>query len=175
MNKDDLYYFGKILKPFGSKGHLLVFMDIDDPEFYEELQSVFIEIDNTFIPWVIVSFEIRDNNHAILLLEDINETEVPSFFTGREMYLPLAALPPRKGKKFSHREITGFIVIDKKQGNIGTVTSVLELPLHNVLQVHNGSREILVPMAGDIVLKIDRKHKEIHIQAPEGLIDLYLG
>ena len=174
MNKDDLYYFGKIVKPFGNKGHLLVFMDVDDPELYRELEHIFIEVEQTYIPWSVVSVEIRENNQTILLLGDINETEDPSFFTGREMYLPVSGLTSGKRKKLSHRELKGFSVIDKQYGNIGTVTSVLELHLHNVLQIHNESREILVPMGGDIVLKIDRKKKEIHIQAPEGLLDLYL-
>jgi len=174
MNKDDLFYFGKILKPFGNKGHLLVYMDVDDPAFFERLKHIFVEVDQTFIPWAVASIEIRDNTQAIMLLEDMNETEETSFFTGRDMYLPLSMLPAPKRKKISHREIKGFSVIDDKYGAIGTVTSVLELPLHNVLQVHCESREILIPMGGDIILKIDRKHKEIHIHAPEGLVDLYL-
>jgi 16S rRNA processing protein RimM len=174
MNKDDLYYIGKIVKPFGSKGHLLVFMDVDDPESYQDIRFIFVAIEEAFIPWPVISLEIRDNNQAILVLEEMNENENPSQFTGCEIYLPLSDQPSSKKKKLSPREIKGFTVVDQERGIVGTVSSVLQLPLHNVLQVHNGSKEILVPMGGEIIVAIDRKKKEILIHAPEGLLDLYL-
>ncbi len=34
--------------------------------------------------------------------------------------------------------------------------------------------EILVPMTDEIILKVDRENKLIEIDAPEGLIDIYL-
>jgi 16S rRNA processing protein RimM len=35
-------------------------------------------------------------------------------------------------------------------------------------------KEILIPLVDEVILKVDRKKKELHIRAPEGLIDIYL-
>ena len=39
--------------------------------------------------------------------------------------------------------------------------------------IKSGDKEILIPSVDEIIQKIDRKEKEIHIIAPEGLIELY--
>jgi 16S rRNA processing protein RimM len=38
----------------------------------------------------------------------------------------------------------------------------------------NGEKEVLVPLIKNLVTKVDRENKELHIQAPEGLIEIYL-
>jgi len=40
MNKDDFYYLGKIAKPFGSKGQVVAYLDVDEPSQYKKLESV---------------------------------------------------------------------------------------------------------------------------------------
>jgi 16S rRNA processing protein RimM len=174
MDKEDFYYLGKVLKPFGGKGHLSVLLDVDDAARYQKLETVFIGIDQNRIPYFISSFELRSSTRAILKFEDIDSADEASIFAGRELYLPLSMLPKLKGRKFYYHEITGFTVMDENRGNIGTVRSVLEFPHQPMLQVYLEDKEILIPMADEIILKVDRKKKEISIRAPEGLIDIYL-
>jgi len=174
MDKDDYYYLGKVLKTYGNKGHLLVFLDVDTPGNYSQLNTIFIGIENDRIPYFIREFELKQNKLAMIGFEDINSIEDAKIFVGHEMYLPASMLPPLKGKKFYYHEITGFMVIDKKYGNIGTVESVFDFPIQSLLQIRHGEKEILVPMVDEVLLKIDRKLKELHICAPEGLIDIYL-
>ncbi len=174
MDTDEFFYLGRILKPTGIKGHLAALLDTDDPERYRKVEHVFIAIDRNRIPYAVESFEIKSARSAILKLEGVDSFQDAVVFSGREIHLPLSLLPKLKGKKFYHHEVTGFTVIDSVHGNIGSVTSVLELSGQSLLQVHLGTREILIPLAGEVIRKIDRKKKVISIQAPEGLIDIYL-
>jgi 16S rRNA processing protein RimM len=50
----------------------------------------------------------------------------------------------------------------------------MDLPLQALLQIAFGEKELLVPLVDEIIVKVDRKKKELHIRAPEGLIDFYL-
>jgi 16S rRNA processing protein RimM len=34
--------------------------------------------------------------------------------------------------------------------------------------------EIFIPMIDDFIKKVDRENKELHVETPEGLIELYL-
>jgi 16S rRNA processing protein RimM len=174
MIKDDFYYLGKILKTYGNKGHLLVLLDVDSPGSYAKIDTVFIGIDNDRIPYFIQEMELRQNKLAVVEFEDVHSIEDAKIFVGRELYLPASMLPTLKGKKFYYHEITGFNVIDEARGNIGCVESVLDLPQQSLMQIRFGDKEILMPIVDKILLKVDRAKKELHIRAPEGLIDIYL-
>ena len=175
MDKDDYFYLGKVLKTYGSKGHLLIFLDVDDPERYAEMDTLFIGIDNDRIPYFIDELELKQKNTAVIGFEDVDTADDARIFVGREIYLPSTMLPQLEGKKFYYHEIIGFSVIDKFHGNIGTLKSVLDLPQQSLMQIMQGSKEILVPMIDEVLLKVDRKKRELQINAPEGLIEIYLG
>ena len=174
MNRDDFFYLGKILKTNGSDGHLLVFLDVDDPRRYKSLETVFIGIETDRIPFAVKEIELKHKNTARILFEDVHSDLEARIYVGRELYLPLSMLPPLKGKKFYFHEITGFTVIDKIHGNIGTIASVLDMPQQSLMQIRHGSKEILVPLIDEVLVRVDREKKEIHIRAPEGLIEIYL-
>ncbi|MCX6248877.1 MAG: ribosome maturation factor RimM [Bacteroidetes bacterium] len=174
MNKDDFYYLGKISKPFGSKGQVAAFLDVDEPLHYRKLESVYLDLDGEWVPFLIASIEIQSGRRALLHFEDVNNAQDAAVYTGREMYLPLNALPPLKGKKFYYHEVTGFAVIDEIHGTIGFLTKVMDLPKQSLLQIAFGEKELLVPLVDEVILKVDRKKRELHIRAPEGLIDIYL-
>ena len=174
MDKEGFYYLGKILKPFGSKGHVLVFLDVDEPKRYSRLESVFISVARDQIPFFIESMDLKQVNKAVIKFEDISSPEDAEPLLGKELYLPLAQLPPLKGKKFYYHEVTGFKVIDELYGDIGILESVAEMPQNDLLRVRKGKKEILIPLNDEVLKRVDRKSRILSIRAPEGLIELYL-
>jgi len=105
---------------------------------------------------------------------DVDSTEDASLLTGCAIFIPIALLPKQKGSQLFSVEIEGYTVIDANRGETGTVTSVLEMPQQSLLAIDLNGKEILIPIVDEIVKKIDRKNKTVFIEAPEGLIDLYL-
>jgi len=173
MNTDDFYYLGKILKPFGSKGQVVAFLDVDDPSLYQNLEVVFLDLDPDRVPFMIRSVELTGNHRAIFHFEDVDSVDDATAYSGRMLYLPLSSLPPLKGNKFYYHEVVGFSVIDRDQGKIGILARVMDLPRQPLLQITYVEKEILIPLIDEVILKVDRKKKELHIRAPEGLIDFY--
>jgi len=51
---------------------------------------------------------------------------------------------------------------------------VLDNHQQALLQVRFGEKEILIPAVDQIMKEIDRKKKIIYIEAPDGLIEIYL-
>jgi 16S rRNA processing protein RimM len=88
--------------------------------------------------------------------------------------LPLVLLPKLKGNKFYFHEVSGFMVIDDVHGILGMISKVLELPNNPLFSIDHDGKEILIPIADEIIKKVDRRSRTIHIKAPEGLVDLYL-
>jgi len=173
MNKDDFYYLGKILKPYGNKGQLQVHLDVDEPETYTTLESVFLDLHGERVPFFIDSLELRGSQKAIIHFKEVGSIEEATVFSGLEMYLPLGQLPPLKGNQFYHHEIIGFSVIDEKHGNIGAIENILEYPNQSLFQIRFGEKEILVPVVDAVIKHLDRKNRTLEIKAPDGLIELY--
>ena len=171
---DDYYYVGRILKPYGNKGQLLVYLETDDPLRYEKLESVFVEINQERIPFIISAIELLRGAKAILKFEDTDSVTEAQSFTGLKLFLPVSGLPPLGKEQFYFHEVTGYSVIDEEKGDIGTIADVLEYPSQILLQVRSGGKEILIPAVNEVIIRIDKQNRIIHIRAPEGLIDLYL-
>ncbi|MDR2511953.1 MAG: ribosome maturation factor RimM [Bacteroidales bacterium] len=170
---NDYFFLGKITKPIGYKGDVNVWLDVDEPLNYDNLPSVFIKIKKDFIPYFFQKFEVRGAN-AIAHFEDLSAEEAQSL-VGAELYLPLSVLPKLEGNKFYYHEVIGFTMIDVEKGNIGILDNVNDNGPQAIFQIkHSSGKEILVPIIDKFLVKVERENKNIHINAPEGLIDFYL-
>ena len=173
MDKKECFNLGKITKPFGLKGEVIFFLDVDEPLNYSGLDSVFVEVKGQLVPYFIKSIRINGNK-ATVMFEDLTREESLAL-VGCYLYLPLDTLPKLTEKKFYFHEITGFEVIDSAKGGIGTVASVIDYPAQPIFQIINNGTEILIPVLDQLIDRVDRENRTIFLTAPEGLIDLYLN
>ena len=135
----------------------MFYLDVDDPQNYLEMESVFIKLNENLVPFTIDSIQLRPKKQAVVRFHDVNETDDAELFVGSLLFLPLSNLPPLTGNKFYYHEITGFAVIDKEKGPIGFIEDVLDLQHQAIMQIRQGDKEILVPISDDIIQKVDRK------------------
>lgn len=175
MRKEDCFYLGKIAKKFSYKGEVLIYLDTDEPELYENLESVFVEIDKHLVPFFIVNSSLHKNDFLRTRFEDINSEEDADRIMGAEIYLPLSQLPQLEGNKFYYHEIIGFTAEDKRLGNVGVITGVNDNSAQPLFEIKKGTIEVLVPMIDDFIVEVNRENKKIILNTPEGLIDLYLN
>jgi 16S rRNA processing protein RimM len=174
MKQDELFRLGKIVRTFGSKGEVIFQIDSEIIDRIKKLESVFININENLVPFFIEHLERRPKNQAQVKLLDVDSTDDASILAGCEFFIPIGLLPKQKSTQLYSFEIEGYTVVDAVRGETGTVTAVLEMPQQSLLAIEFNGKEILVPIVDEIIRKIDRKKKEIHIEAPEGLIELYL-
>jgi len=175
MKKEDAYYLGKIIKPYGIKGEVLVKLDTDEPENYEGLESVFLEIGGKLVPFFINDSYLHKSMLLRVDFDDVDSIEKAEELVGRKLFLPLESLPELSGKNFYYHEILGFKATDKKLGPIGLIKSVNDMAAQPYLIIlHPGGKEILVPIHNDLIEKVDRSRKEMLLNLPDGLVDVYL-
>lgn len=175
MRKDDCFYLGKVAKKFSFKGEVLIYLDTDEPEMYEDLESVFVEFNKNLVPFFIENSQLHKNDFLKVRFEDVDNEEKADELIGREVYLPLSMLPKLEGNKFYYHEVIGFDVIDKRLGNIGKIVSINDSAAQPLFEIEKDGIEILIPMIDDFIIEVNRNNKSITLNTPEGLVDLYLG
>lgn len=171
--KYEYFYLGHITKSFGIKGQLCCYFDTDEPEKYASLDAVFIDLDGEKLPYLIEDIQYRGANTFVVKFQDVDESESKEMIKA-ELYLPLSQLPPLSGNKFYFHEVIGFEVVDEEKGAIGVCQDFIDISHHPIMQINHDGVEILIPAIDEIFKEVDREHKQIHIAAPEGLIDVYL-
>lgn len=172
MQKEQCFELGAIQKAKGLAGELVLFLDVDDPSHYEALDIILIENKAQLIPHFITQIRIQ-GERAYIFLEGIDHVDKTSEFVGSKVYLPLERLPKLPEGEFYLHEIIGYTLIDQNKGELGTVENIYESHQDLLVFYHQG-KEILVPIAEGIVLHANHNKKELHVNLPEGLIDIYL-
>ena len=173
MKIDDCFYLGRITKPWGVKGQVVMFLDVDTPEDYLGLDSAFVEVKGQLVPYFF-HIDQLNGNKAVATFEELTP-EQANALVGHELYLPLSLLPKLDGNRFYFHEVKGFHVIDSQYGDIGILEQVIEYPAQPLFQIMKNGTEVLVPVIDEVIDKVDRTNKTLHITAPNGLIELYLG
>jgi 16S rRNA processing protein RimM len=174
MRKEDCFNLGKITRIFGTKGELTLVLDVDDPNDYLNLDFFYADFDGEMIPFFIEKLTIKNGTAVNIKLMDIDEPKAAETLVNRLVYLSLDRLPKLKEDQFYYHEIIGYTVVDDTFGETGTIKDVLEFPMQEILQIDYNGKEILLPISDELIVHVDRENKQLHISAPEGLIELYL-
>lgn len=173
MEKSDALKLGEIIKIQGKDGEIVCYFDTKNPERYGSLEFIFIEIDQRLIPFHIQTMDLN-GNYARVSLEDISGPEDAQQIVNRDIYTALGDLPYPEDKPPYIHEIIGFTVIDQDKGEIGRVMGILEQPEQSLMQIIHNDKEILIPLVEELILEVDKGKNQIIIEAPDGLIDLYM-
>ena len=174
MTKDDCYLLGKLTKTHGLKGELAIWLDVDYPEEYDELDSVLLEIKGELVPHFVEEIQIRPNK-SIIKFEDIDTIEDAQKIVNCEIYLPNDNLPELDDDQFYYHEIIDFDVVDEQKGKLGKVTAVYTSEAQDLIAMAYENSEILIPVSDEIVKSVDREKKELYTNLPEGLLEVYLN
>lgn len=174
MKKEDCFYLGKIVKKYSFKGELLIKLDTDQPEIYDDLDAVFIEVRNALIPFFIERSQLHKSNLLRVQFEGVNTENDADALLKSDVFLPLELLPKLEGNTFYFHEVIGFLITDKNYGDVGQIVGINDTTAQAIFEIEKDGKEILIPMNDDFILKVDRKTKTIFVETPEGLIDLYL-
>lgn len=175
MRKEDCFYLGKVVSKYSFKGEVLVKLDTDEPEIYENMESVFVSLGNNLVPFFIDRCRLHKSNLLRIDFEEVKDEPTADKLIGTELYLPLELLPPLTGDKFYFHEVIGFTLMDEVHGDIGKIVSVNDSASQELFEAEKDGKELLIPINDEIVTKVDRKNRTIHVRTPEGLVELYLG
>ena len=156
MRKDECYQLGHIVKTHGLKGMVNIELDVDQPDEYSELESVFLEQSGNLIPFFV---------KQISMAKDL---------VGQALYLPLNHLPKLQDGEYFFHDLVGFEIFHL--GNfLGTIAQIYQPSSQYLAAVFYKEQELLIPIEDAIFKKVDLTKKEAHIELPDGFMEIYFS
>ena len=177
MTIDETYQLGYIIKTHGLRGHVAAHFDVDDAAAYTKLKTVYLTLAGA--PTKLVAYEVEKvqpqaANRVLLKLRGIERIEEAEPLRGSQLHLPLTQLPELEDDQFYFHDVIGFTVVDENLGVLGLVENFYELPQQDMLAMRYQGQEVLIPVVDELVSHADQEKKEIYVNLPEGLLDIYL-
>ena len=174
VTQDNCYLLGYIVRTHGTSGNVVIFLDVDYPDDYQDLDAVYVELRGELVPYFISNFNLQKQANAIVTFEDVNTIEKAQALVGSSLFLSLDELEELAEEEFYYHEIKGYTVVDVAQGELGIVREVYSLNGQDLIAMDYQGNEVLIPTSEEIVLRADKENKKLIVNLPEGLLEVYL-
>jgi len=177
MLLDETFQLGYIIKTHGLRGHVTAHFDVDDPAAYQKLKAVHLTLAGA--PTKLVEYKVEKvqpqaGARVLLKLHGIDRIEDAEPLRGAQLHLPLTQLPDLADDQFYFHDVIGFTVVDSVLGELGTVENFYELPQQDMLAMRYQGQEVLIPVVDELISHADMAQKQVYVNLPDGLLDIYL-
>lgn len=169
----EYFKIGKFVAVHGLKGELLLKHELGKKTSLKGLQAIFIEEKkNSFLPWFIESAKIKSESEVYLKLEGLNNRESGIKLIQKEVWAEEVDF-----KKFAAKNspvnLLGYTIVNNKDA-LGEILELIEQPHQMLCRLEIKGKEVLIPLHEDSLKKVDHKKKEVLVELPDGLLEIYL-
>ena len=177
MQLDETYQLGYIIKTHGLRGYVVAHFDVDDTKAYSKLKTVYLTLAGApakLVEHHVEKVQPQAGSKVLLKLRGIERIEEAEPLRGSQLHLPLTQLPELEDDQFYFHDVIGFTVVDENLGVLGTVENFYELPQQDMLAMRYQGQEVLIPVVDELVSHANQEKKEVYVNLPDGLLDVYL-
>ena len=168
---------GRINKPFGTEGGLMLSLYADFPEEFTPQQTpLFVEIDSLDVPLWCERFERRGISGAVASFADFDTERRAAELVGLEFRIESGE---RDDDEFYLEDLIGFHVegIETRHEAEplhfeGRLTDYYDSEANPLFELETGGRRALVPAVEEIIAHIDFEQRSVKLVLPEGMTDL---
>ncbi len=157
---------GRISKPFGQDGGLVVNLYEAFPAQPGRDEPVWTVIDSLDVPLYLEEFSRRGRTSAVVRFADIDTPRRAAMLVGREIFIAGEA-----EEEEGDDALIGFTA-HLGGGVQGIVEDLFDEGPNPLFRIMAGKREYLVPAAEELIEKVDERRREIWFALPEGLLDI---
>ena len=172
MKKEDCYFLGTLSKTHGLQGNIILKLDTDQPELYDRLEGVYLDINGLLTPFFVETQSWLKSDAKLIKFKNGTLAQAEQL-VGREVYLPLSTLPKLEGNQFYYHEVLGFSVYDTDGSLAGVIHQINDQTAQHYFILKLGGREIIIPIVKDWIVEVNREARKIEMQLPEGLLDVF--
>ena len=169
----EYFKIGKLVSSFGLKGELILKHNLGKKTSLKDLQAIFLEErKEAFIPWFIEHTKIKSDEEIYIKLEGVDTKEKAIPLVQKEVWVPEVDFQ-KYSAKTSPINLLGFEIVEDEQV-LGQILEVIEQPHQILCRIDYRGKDALIPLHEETIRKIDRKKKQVIVELPEGLLEIYL-
>ncbi|MBD3165728.1 16S rRNA processing protein RimM [bacterium] len=172
---DRRVYIGRVARVRGLRGDLRVVPLTWDHHRFERLDELWCEAPDQSVHHLHIKRLRVESDAVFLRFQETPLRDLAEPLVGGRLFIDIEDRAELPDDMFYHDDAIGCEVVDVERGPLGTVTGVLSPSAHEVLEVTGPSGEILIPVAGGMVVEMDLAGKTIRVDLPEGLIEATAG
>jgi 16S rRNA processing protein RimM len=164
---------GKLVATFGVKGEVVLQHYLGKETSLKDLETVFIEAKkDEMLPYFIENTRIKSEEELFIKFEGIETKEAATKLLQRKLWLTQDDFN-KYASKSAPIALLGFHIINEGK-DLGEILEVIEQPHQVLCRIEVSGKEALIPVHENFLLKIDKKKKQVHVELPDGLLDIYL-
>ncbi len=165
----ELVAIGRVVKPQGRKGEVLVEPLSDRPDRFPSLTRAYVPATGGGSRLVAITSCWPHKARFVLKLEGVDSIDAAEAYRGVELRIgdeELAALPEGA---YYHHQLRGLHVEDVSGRSVGSVVDLLETGAATVLVVRGEAGETLIPLAESFVKQVDVAGGRLLVALPDTL------
>lgn len=167
-------HIGKLVAVHGVAGEAILKHSLGKSTTLKGVTALYLEEKkDCFIPYFIEQVRSRSADELLIRFEGIRTREAMAALIPTRVWLTEEDFRKHSAQA-APISLLGYTLLDGDT-LIGTVTEVIEQPHQILCTVLYKGKEALIPLHGESLLQIDRKNRVIHVELPEGLLDIYSG
>lgn len=182
MSAPDCASVGRIRRPHGVRGELVVEALTDEPDvifapgrrLFQGTHEGKLWLDpRSGEPRALEVTGLRPFKEGWLMtLDAVSDRTEAERWNGRHLMVPVEELSePEEGEVFAH-ELVGMQLVDAGTGAaIGEVVEFYELPQGLLLEFRTPQRLASLPFLDEFVDEVDREARTIRVRLPDGLLE----
>ena len=172
MRKEDCFFLGTVVAKYSFNGEVLIKLDTDEPQQYLSLASFLLEQKTGLVPYFTTAVKLHKTRLLRVSIEEVDSEHQANELIGKSVYLPLDQLPSLNDDQFYYHEIIGFEIVDTTLGSVGKIINVNDSSSQVLLEVDHMNKKVLIPLVDELIHKIDKEKKQLHLSIPNGLFNL---
>ncbi len=157
---------GRVLRPHGVRGELLLATLTDFPEHLQAGATVYLGEPPQ--PHTLRSVRMH-RGQLLLALADCADREAAEPYREQLVQIRLEAAAPRPAGRYYQHELIGLRAVTDEGEELGTVAEILETGSADVYLVRGERGEILLPAIRSVIRDINLEQQRLLVHLIEGL------
>lgn len=163
---------GKIVAVFGLQGEVVLEHQLGKKTLLKGLKAIFLEEKrDEMLPWFVEGTRMKSETEVYVKLEGLDTKEAARRVVQKEVWFSEEDFERFAGRS-APISMVGFRLFDGSS-DLGEILEVIEQPHQVLCRIDLSGKEALIPVHEQTLRRIDAKKREVYVELPEGLLDVY--
>ncbi len=162
----DLLAVGRVLRPHGVRGELLLESLTDFPEHLSEQKVIFLG--DPPQPHPLAGVRLH-RGQLILRLVDCGDRDAADAYRGQLVQIEAETAAPLPPGLYHYHQLIGLAVYTEEGEHLGQLVEILETGANDVYVVQGDKGEVLLPVIAEVIRDVDLENHRLTVHLLDGV------